>query len=168
MAPVGRQRIERIRIGGRKLTSRDTLWILAGALAPIALALLAAARRASRARVRDVMVRGVVAIDASTPIIEAARRMRDANVGALPVVADGKPVGIVTDRDLVVRAMAQGAEPGSERVEDFATRNLVCARPDWTVDEAMEVMSECQIGRLPVVDSENRVIGMVTLSSLAL
>jgi CBS domain-containing protein len=94
--------------------------------------------------------------------------MRDANVGVLPVVDLGKLRGIVTDRDLVVRGLANGSEPGMTAVADCASWDIVCARADSTIDEAMEVMGECRIGRLPVVDTDNRVIGIVTLSSLAL
>ncbi len=151
------------------LASSQTLWIVAGALAPLALAAIGWGLKARRAcQVAEVMVRDVLTIDATAPIVEAARRMRQGNVGSLPVVADGRLIGMVTDRDLIVRAIADGVDPSSARVGDFTTRDPVCVRPDTGVDEAMEAMSECQIGRLPVVDADNRVIGIVTLSSLAL
>jgi CBS domain-containing protein len=124
--------------------------------------------RANSRTVGDVMVQDVLTIDASASLMEAAQRMRDGNVGVLPVTDEGRLRGVVTDRDLVVRGIAEGAEPGSMRVGDCATWDIVCARADSTIDEAMEVMAECQIGRLPVVDADNRVIGIVTLSSLAL
>jgi CBS domain-containing protein len=94
--------------------------------------------------------------------------MRDGNVGVLPVVENGRLRGIITDRDLVVRGMADDAAPSMTRVGECATWDIICARGDSTIDEAMEVMAECQIGRLPVVDTDNRVIGIMTLSSLAL
>jgi CBS domain-containing protein len=141
-------------------------WIGVGLAASALVALIARLRRGAGC-VGDVMVRDVVTIDTSSSLQDAARRMRDANVGVLPVTEQGRLVGMITDRDLVVRAMARGADPGTT-VADCATRELVCARPDTDVEEAMEVMSECQIGRLPVVDDNNRVIGIVTLSSLAL
>ena len=125
-------------------------------------------RATNRRNVGDVMVGDVLTIDASASVMEAAQRMRDGNVGVLPVTDEGRLRGIVTDRDLVVRGMAEGADPVSMRVGDCATWDIVCARRDSTIDEAMEVMAECQIGRLPVVDADNRVIGIVTLSSLAL
>jgi CBS domain-containing protein len=132
-------------------------------------ALLLFRRRGTNNRlVKDVMIDDVMTIDASATLMEAAQRMRDGNVGVLPVVEGGLLRGIVTDRDLVVRAMADGADPAATRVGDCATWDIVCARADSPVDEAMEVMAECQIGRLPVVDGENHVIGIVTLSSLAL
>jgi CBS domain-containing protein len=119
-------------------------------------------------RVEEVMVRDVETIDASATLTQAAQRMRDANVGVLPVVENGRVRAVVTDRDVVVRGVARGIDPSQLRVLDVATRDLVAARPDWPVERALETMSAHQIGRLPVVDDIERVIGIVTLSSLAL
>ena len=118
--------------------------------------------------VQDVMIGDVLTIDADATLLEAAQLMRDGNVGVLPVVEDGRLRGIITDRDLVVRGMADGAVPSMTRVGECATWDIICARGESSIDEAMEVMAECQIGRLPVVDTDNRVIGIITLSSLAL
>ncbi len=121
-----------------------------------------------RDHVRDVMVGDVVVIDASASLVDAAVTMKEANVGILPVVSGGRLRGLITDRDIIVRAIAEGADPATTLVGDCATRDLICARPDTAVGEAMEVMAECQIGRLPVVNDEDQIVGMVTLSSLAL
>ena len=118
--------------------------------------------------VKDVMVNEVITLDSTATLLEAAKRMRDGNVGVLPVIEDGRLRGIVTDRDLVVRGMAEGVDPSTTRIGECATWNIVCAQAESSLDEAMEVMADSQIGRLPVVDGENRVIGMLTLSSLAL
>lgn len=142
-------------------------WIGLGVAASALVTLLARGRKGN-GRVGDVMIRDVFTVDTSSTLADAARRMRDANVGVLPVLERGRLVGMITDRDLVIRGMARGADPASTLVAECATRELVCARPDTDVHEAMEVMSDCQIGRLPVVDDDNRVIGIVTLSSLAL
>lgn len=119
-------------------------------------------------RVGDVMVKDVLTIDASATLQEAAQRMREGNVGVLPVVDAGRLRGVITDRDLVVRAMARGMDTTQTPVRYIATEDLACARPDWDVEDAMQMMSNCQVGRLPVVDEDQRVIGIVTLSSLAL
>lgn len=144
-------------------------WLALVGLGALAFGLWRPARRAVMGRtVDDVMVRDVVTVDPSTPITLAAQRMRDANVGVLPVVAgDGTLRGVITDRDLVVRALADAADPRSFTVGQCATRTLACARPDWAVDRAMRMMRESQVGRLPVVDDGNRLLGIVTLSSLA-
>jgi CBS domain-containing protein len=120
------------------------------------------------ATVQDIMVRDVVTIDASATLLEAARLMRDANVGMLPVMEAGVVRGIVTDRDLVVRAMSQAIHPSGVSVSECLSEPPRCAEPDWSLDEAMDEMAQQQVGRLPVVDSAGGVIGVVTLSSLAL
>jgi CBS domain-containing protein len=147
------------------------LWFAGGLAA--ALAVIAGWRRRSMLpwqgrHVEDVMVRNVQTIDASMNLTQAAQRMRDANVGVLPVVDGGRLRGIVTDRDLVIRGMATGVDPSSMRVSDVATHSLGASRPDWDLQRAMDTMSSHQIGRLPVIDEHDRVVGMVTLSSLAL
>jgi CBS domain-containing protein len=120
------------------------------------------------ATVNEVMIRDVVTIDASGTLLEAAELMRDVNVGMLPVMDEDVIRGIVTDRDLVVRAMTRDVRPSEVRVSECLSAPPRCAEPGWTVDEAMEEMARQQVGRLPVVDAGGRVIGVVTLSSLAL
>jgi CBS domain-containing protein len=118
--------------------------------------------------VDEVMARNVQTIDSSMNLTQAAQRMRDANIGVLPVVDSGRLKGIVTDRDLVIRGMATGLDPSSMRVSDVATHSLVAAREDWPIQRAMDTMRSHQVGRLPVIDEHDRVVGMLTLSSLAL
>jgi len=118
--------------------------------------------------VNDVMIRNVVTIDASATLLQAAEVMRDANVGMLPVMEGDVLRGIVTDRDLVVRAMTRDIRPSDVSVEECLSEPPRCAEPDWSLDEAMEEMARQQVGRLPIVDAGGRVLGVVTLSSLAL
>src|SRR4029450_11428263 len=119
-------------------------------------------------QIRAVMVPDVVAIDPSASLAEAAKLMRQANVGILPVVEDGQLCGVITDRDLVVRALAVGADLGSTPVGECATGDPVVAHPDWDLAQAMDTRPRAQIGRLPVIDDDNQLAGMVTLGSLAL
>ena len=118
--------------------------------------------------VKDVMISNVVTIDAAATLLQAAETMRDANVGMLPVMAGDVLRGIVTDRDLVIRAMTRDVRPSEAYVGDCLTEPPRCAEPDWSLDEAMEEMARQQVGRLPIVDPGGRIIGVVTLSSLAL
>ena len=117
--------------------------------------------------VRDVMVKDVVSIDPSASLSDAARAMEHANVGMLPVVEDGKVLGVITDRDIVVRAVAREADPASTAVGDCLSIHAIVAHPDWTTDRAMQTMAQAQVGRLPVLDDEDRLVGVVTLSSMA-
>jgi CBS domain-containing protein len=119
-------------------------------------------------RVKDVMVGDVVTIEALATLLDAARRMRDANVGMLPVVDGDRLRGVITDRDIVVRAVAEGVPPGSMPVHECLTERVIAAGPDWSLDRAMEAMAGRKLGRLPVVDDRERVVGVVTLSSLVL
>jgi len=120
------------------------------------------------ATVQDVMVPEVVTIEPSASLAEAARVMKQANVGLLPVIDEGKVRGVITDRDIVVRGIARAVDVSSTPVGDCLSSEVICARPEWTTDEAMKAMGNAQIGRLPVVDPEERLVGIVTLSSMAL
>jgi CBS domain-containing protein len=117
--------------------------------------------------VRDVMVEEVVTIEPSASLTDAARAMEDANVGMLPVVDGGKVLGVITDRDIVVRAVAREADPASTAVGDCLSIHAIVAHPDWSTERAMETMAQAQVGRLPVLDDDNRLVGVVTLSSMA-
>jgi CBS domain-containing protein len=119
-------------------------------------------------KVAEVMVHDVVTIDATATLLEAANRMREANIGVLPVIDGQDVIGVITDRDLVVRGMARNLDPIAAKVEDCATTEPVCAHPNWDVEEALHMMADHQVGRLPVVDDAGSVVGMVTLSSVAL
>jgi CBS domain-containing protein len=150
-------------------------WIGAGLLVGVASVMFSNGRQKEprtdqdRRRLRDVMVTDVHAIEPEATVVEAAEHMRQRNVGALPVVEQGQVVGVITDRDLVVRVLAKrGADPSTMRVIDYATRNPVLGKGDWTPERALLIMAEQQVGRLPVVDDHGRLAGMVTLSSLAL
>lgn len=110
--------------------NRRAVWLGAAVVAALVLALPRGAGRWLRGKkVKDVMVRSVTAVDAAASLMEAADRMRQADVGVLPVLEDGKVRGVITDRDLVVRAMARGADAKSTRVSECQTRNIICAQP---------------------------------------
>ena len=123
--------------------------------------------RSENRNVRDVMIKDVVSIDPSASLTDAARKMDDANVGMLPVVEDGKVLGVITDRDIVIRAVAREADPASTAVGDCLSGDAIVAHPEWTTDRAMQTMAQAQVGRLPVLDDEERLVGVVTLSSMA-
>ncbi|MBI2205455.1 MAG: CBS domain-containing protein [Candidatus Rokubacteria bacterium] len=164
--------------GGRRSTPQVMngippayFWIGAGIVGAAVLAAMMRPRipgASGGRRVGDVMVKNVVTIDASATIQEAAQRMRESNIGVLPVVDGGRLRGVITDRDLVIRGVARGMDAAHTPIRYIATEDLACARADWDVDAAMQAMSDCQVGRLPVVDDAHRVVGIVTLSSLAL
>jgi CBS domain-containing protein len=115
--------------------------------------------------IRDVMTPDPRCVSPSDSIKDAARIMRDEDTGAVPVVEDGRPVGILTDRDIVVRAVAEDSQL-NRPVRDIVTSGVLSASPDMSTREAAELMSEHQIRRLPVVEND-RLVGIVSLGDLA-
>ena len=115
--------------------------------------------------IRDVMTPNPCTVTPNDSIQTAARIMRDEDTGAVPVVENGKPVGMVTDRDIVVRAVADGGEM-NRPVRDIVSGNVVSVRPDMSTREAAELMSEHQVRRLPVLENE-RLVGIVSIGDLA-
>ena len=115
--------------------------------------------------VRDVMTPNPQTVSPDDTLEQAARIMRDQDTGAVPVVQDGRPIGILTDRDIVVRAVADG-DTSTRAVRDVVSRQLVSVSPDSSTNEATELMSAYEVRRLPVVENE-RLIGIVSLGDLA-
>jgi len=115
--------------------------------------------------IRDVMTPNPRTVSPDDSIQRAARIMREEDTGAIPVVENGRPVGLLTDRDIVVRAVAEGGQL-DRPVRDIATTNIVAVTPDTSTREANELMREHQVRRLPVVEGE-RLVGMVSLGDLA-
>jgi len=134
-----------------------------GAVMPVS----SVSKEASRTMVRDVMTRGVETAAPDTTIADVARRMRDLDVGSLPVTDGNRLLGIVTDRDLSVRATASSRDPGSTKVREVMSPELAWIFDDEPADAAARVMRERQIRRLPVLDRSARLVGMVALADLA-
>jgi CBS domain-containing protein len=115
--------------------------------------------------IRDVMTSNPSCVSPEDTIQNAARIMRDMDTGAVPVVENGRPIGIVTDRDIVVRAVAEEGQL-NRPVREIVTGSVVCASPDMSTREAADLMSEHQVRRLPVVENE-RLVGIVSIGDLA-
>ena len=118
-------------------------------------------------KLREIMASPVVRIHPEESVAVAARTLNRYNIGALPVCgSDGRLCGLVTDRDIVTRCLAAGRAPGSTRVGEIMTRQVVSARPDMEASLAASLMGREQVRRLPVVENE-RLCGMVSLGDLA-
>jgi CBS domain-containing protein len=116
--------------------------------------------------VRDVMMTRPLSVDAGATIRQAAEVMRDNDIGDVLVVGDGNLRGIVTDRDIVVRALAEGRQPESTPVVEVCSPELATVEAAAEVDKAADIMRQRAIRRLPVVDG-NEVVGIVSLGDLA-
>lgn len=117
-------------------------------------------------QVQQIMTRDVQLIDPNTSICDAARRMRAENIGALPVGEHDRLVGMVTDRDIVVRAVAEDRAPGAVSVRDVMSDHIYYCYDDDDVEEAAEAMAEHQVRRLPVLNRKKRLVGVVALADL--
>lgn len=118
-------------------------------------------------RVHEVMTENPVTVEKLTSLAEAARVMRDAGIGDVLVVDEGRLRGIVTDRDLVVRAMAENRDPAETTVQAVCTAEPITVKPDDGVDEALHLMRRHALRRLPVQTEEGELVGVVTLGDLA-
>ncbi|MGW4891627.1 CBS domain-containing protein [Kitasatospora sp. NPDC004240] len=116
---------------------------------------------------RDIMHRGAQCIRADQTLAEAAMMMRDMNVGALPICGDDQKLkGIITDRDIVLRCIAEGMDPSSMRAMDLAG-HLHCVRADDSMDDVLRKMEQHQIRRIPVID-DDRLVGMISEADIAM
>jgi CBS domain-containing protein len=116
-------------------------------------------------KIKDLMSNEVECCTLLDNVYEVAVKMRDWNVGAIPIVDDEKLVGMITDRDIAVRGVAE-KRPGSTKVEDIMSDVLITVTPETTSKEAAELMAKHQIRRLPVVEGE-KLVGIVSLGDLA-
>ena len=118
-------------------------------------------------KVGDVMTHGVEFAPPDATVQEAATIMAEHDVGALPIGAADALEGILTDRDIILRVVVDGRDPSQVRVRDVMSSMLFTCGPDDTVDAALRTMREHQVRRLPVLDGDEHVIGIVALSDLA-
>jgi len=118
-------------------------------------------------RVGDVMTRGVETTTPGATLQATALKMRESGVGMLPVVEDGRPIGIITDRDITVRATANGLDPTSSCVGDVMTRQVFSCIDEESVDAASGQMEQRGVRRLVVVDRYQRMVGVITLDDLS-
>jgi CBS domain-containing protein len=118
--------------------------------------------------IQDVMTRDVQSISPQETIQRAAQMMDELNVGAIPVLDGRQLVGMITDRDITVRATAAGQAPGSTRVGDVMSTDVRTCSPNQTVDEVLDQMGDVQIRRVPVIDENSQeVVGIVSMGDMA-
>jgi CBS domain-containing protein len=117
--------------------------------------------------VRDAMTEDPRSIGSSASVVEAARLMREEHIGSLPVILDAQLVGMITDRDIATRVVAEAADPQTTTVEDVYSRDLISVEPDKDLDEALKLMARHQVRRLPVVEN-GKLVGIVAQADVAL
>jgi CBS domain-containing protein len=118
--------------------------------------------------VRDVMTTRPRAVAADTPLTTVAELMASEDVGAMPVVEGDRLLGMITDRDIVVEAIAKGKNPEGMVASAIASRELVTVDPDQDLSDALSLMAQYRVRRLPVVAEDNRLVGIVSQADVAL
>ena len=118
-------------------------------------------------KVREVMTDSPRCVTPETPVAEAARLMKSEDVGSLPILDGEKVTGIVTDRDIVLQAVAEGKDPSGMPVRAVASSNLVTVGQDEDLSEALNRMASYQVRRIPVVDENDRLVGIVAQADIA-
>ncbi len=116
--------------------------------------------------VRDAMTENPRSIGASASVVEAARVMREGHIGSLPITDDEQLVGMITDRDITTRVVAEGGDPKMTSVADVYSRDLISVEPGKDLEEALRLMARHQVRRLPVVEN-GRLVGIVAQADIA-
>lgn len=118
--------------------------------------------------VKKIMTPNVEVLSPAATIREAAAKMKSLDVGAIPIQDNGNTIGIVTDRDIAIRAVADGRDPNKVKVSEVMTSGVTYCHEDDDIDRLREIMEEGQIRRVPVLDRNERLVGIVSLGDLAL
>jgi CBS domain-containing protein len=117
--------------------------------------------------VRDLMSSNPRSVSVDATVVDAAQLMRDEDVGLVPVVDGDRLVGTVTDRDITIRVLAEQKDPKSTNVREIASTDLVTIDPQQDLDEALRLMAQHQVRRLPVVEEDGRLVGIVAQADVA-
>lgn len=117
-------------------------------------------------KVRDIMTQNIFSVDEEESVLKASQIMRDANVGSVPVQKGDEVIGIITDRDIVLRNVADEQNVDGTPCKNIMSENIVTCSPDMDVNEASNLMAQHQIRRIPVVEN-GKIVGMVSLGDLA-
>ena len=117
-------------------------------------------------KLSQLMKRNPVTIDPEATLIQAAQVMRDIDAGVLPVGSEQELIGVITDRDIIIRAIAEGKDPSKVKVREMMTKGTVCCAEDTLASKAFDTMQDNHVGRLLVTGSDGKIIGIVSLADL--
>jgi CBS domain-containing protein len=117
--------------------------------------------------IRDLMTSNPQKLESGGSVMEAARLMRDDDTGIVPIVEGERLVGTITDRDITIRVVAEGKDPESTTVGEISSRELVTIDPQQSLDEALRLMARHQVRRLPVVEEDGKLVGIVAQADVA-
>lgn len=115
----------------------------------------------------DIMTPNVISVSEETTLTEASRLMKNRDVGVLVVMKTNKPSGLISDRDIVIRAISEGVDPNSAHVRQFMTSGCVTCEKNTSVEDVAELMKEKAVRRILVVDRDNRPVGIISIGDVA-
>ncbi len=118
-------------------------------------------------KLKEVMTHDVETVEPDVNLKEVAQRMKALNVGVLPICENDRLIGLITDRDITVRAIAEGRNPSTTKVSEIMSEELICGFEEQDIKEAASIMEEKQIRRMPVLDRNQHIVGIVSLGDLA-
>jgi CBS domain-containing protein len=118
-------------------------------------------------KVKNAMHKGAEWVAPETPIAQVARKMKELDVGSIPVGENDKLIGMVTDRDITCRAVANGRDVGKLTARDVMTKGIFYCRDSEELDDALRIMESRKIRRLPVIDEKKRMVGMLSLGDVS-
>jgi CBS domain-containing protein len=118
-------------------------------------------------QITQLMTENPRTVATGSSVVDAARLMRDEDAGIAPVVDGERLVGVVTDRDIAIKVVAEGREPQSTKVDEIAATDLVTIDPQQELDEALRLMATHQVRRLPVVEEDGRLVGILAQADVA-
>jgi CBS domain-containing protein len=117
--------------------------------------------------IRDLMTKNPRTVSPDQPVVDAAKIMRDEDAGVVPIVEGDHLIGVLTDRDVAIRIVAEGKDPRSTTVRDCASKDLVTVDPQQDLEEALRLMAKHQVRRLPVVEEDGKLVGIVAQADVA-
>ncbi|HZU20001.1 MAG TPA: CBS domain-containing protein [Gaiellaceae bacterium] len=118
-------------------------------------------------QIRELMTVKPRTVKVGDSIVDAAKLMKGEDAGIAPIVEGDRLVGVITDRDIAVRVVAEGRDPQATKVEEIASQNVVTVDPQQDLDEALRLMAQHQVRRLPVVEEDGRLVGIVAQADVA-
>ena len=118
-------------------------------------------------KIKELMTVKPRTVKQGDSIVDAAKLMKGEDTGVAPIVDGDRLVGVITDRDIAIRVVAEGRDPQSTKVEDVASQNLVTIDPQQDLDEALRLMAQHQVRRLPVVEEDGKLVGIIAQADVA-
>ncbi|MGA9141787.1 MAG: CBS domain-containing protein [Methanocella sp.] len=118
-------------------------------------------------KIKDIMTKDIACVDANSTAADAARKMKDQNVGTVLIIDQNQLKGMITDRAITTRAVAEGKDPKSLPVTDIMTKDIIGCSDEDDMFDALKTMGENKVRRLPVVDDKDHLVGVVSMSDIA-